>query len=175
MGFLLAVSFLIHGLSLFCIILLYMQVTKVKRIERLHQQNINKMEAAMSSYLAEFQEQNEQFLRQLRERSTSLSSEVEKSSVKSPLVDEEDVPVQRVDLKSEPSQSLHELLSIEENQKHIHTSFDELTTDQIQDLSSEEIKEFSIYLKRKGLTIEEIAKHLHRGKTEIELLLKFHQ
>jgi site-specific recombinase XerC len=91
------------------------------------------------------------------------------------LVDEEDVPVQRVDLKSEPSQSLHELLSIEENQKHIHTSFDELTTDQIQDLSSEEIKEFSVYLKRKGLTIEEIAKHLHRGKTEIELLLKFHQ
>ena len=63
MGFLLTVSFLIHGLSLFCIILLYMQVTKVKRIERLHQQNINKMEAAMGSYLAEFQEQNEQFLR----------------------------------------------------------------------------------------------------------------
>ena len=174
MGFLLTVSFLIHGLSLFCIILLYMQVTKVKRIERLHQQNINKMEAAMSSYLAEFQEQNEQFLSQLRERSTSLSSEVEKSSVKSPLVDEEDVPVQRVDLKSEPSQSLHELLSIEENQK-IRTPFDELTTDQIQDLSGEEIKEFSVYLKGKGLTIEEIAKHLHRGKTEIELLLKFHQ
>ncbi|AEN87945.1 MULTISPECIES: hypothetical protein [Priestia] len=175
MGFLLTVSFLIHGLSLFCIILLYMQVTKVKRIERLHQQNINKMEAAMSSYLAEFQEQNEQFLSQLRERSTSLSSEVEKSSVKSPLVDEEDMLVQRVDLKSEPSQSLHELLSIEENQKHIRTPFDELTTDQIQDLSGEEIKEFSVYLKRKGLTIEEIAKHLHRGKTEIELLLKFHQ
>lgn len=175
MGFLLTVSFLIHGLSLFCIILLYMQVTKVKRIERLYQQNINKMEAAMGSYLAEFQEQNEQFLRQLRERSTSLSSEVEKSSVKSPLVDKEDVPAQRVDLKSEPSQSLHELLSIEENQKHIRTSFDELTTDQIQDLSGEEIKEFSVYLKRKGLTIEEIAKHLHRGKTEIELLLKFHQ
>lgn len=152
-----------------------MQVTKVKRIERLHQQNINKMEAAMSSYLAEFQEQNEQFLRQLRERSTSLSSEMEESSAKSPLVDEEDVPVQRVDLKSEPSQSLHELLSIEENQKHISTSFDELTTDQIQDLSGEEIKEFSVYLKGKGLTIEEIAKHLHRGKTEIELLLKFHQ
>ncbi|MCM3017216.1 hypothetical protein [Priestia megaterium] len=175
MGFLLTVSFLIHGLSLFCIILLYMQVTKVKRIERLHQQNINKMEAAMGSYLAEFQEQNEQFLRQLRECSTSLSSEVEKSSVKSPLADEEDVPVQRVDLKSEPSQSLHELLSIEENQKHICTPFDELTTDQIQDLSGEEIKEFSVYLKEKGLTIEEIAKHLHRGKTEIELLLKFHQ
>ncbi|MQR88739.1 hypothetical protein GFV16_23015 [Bacillus megaterium] len=175
MGFLLTVSFLIHGLSLFCIILLYMQVTKVKRIERLHQQNINKMEAAMGSYLAEFQEQNEQFLRQLRERSTSLSSEIEKNSVKLSLADEEDVPVQRVDLKSEPSQSLHELLSIEENQKHIRTSFDELTTDQIQDLSGEEIKEFSVYLKRKGLTIEEIAKHLHRGKTEIELLLKFHQ
>ena len=43
------------------------------------------------------------------------------------------------------------------------------------ELTGEEIKEFSVYLKRKGLTIEEIAKHLHRGKTEIELLLKFHQ
>jgi predicted transcriptional regulator len=42
-------------------------------------------------------------------------------------------------------------------------------------LSGEEMKEFSVYLKGKGLTIEEIAKHLHRGKTEIELLLKFHQ
>ncbi len=47
-------------------------------------------------------------------------------------------------------------------------SFDQLTTEQIQDLSGEEIKEFSVYLKEKGLTIEEIAKHLHRGETEIE-------
>jgi len=74
---------------------------------------------------------------------------MEENSAKSPLVDEEDVPVQRVDLKSEPFQSLHELLSIEENQKHICTPFDELTTDQIQDLSGEEIKEFSVYLKEK--------------------------
>lgn len=57
----------------------------------------------------------------------------------------------------------------------ISASFDQLTTEQIQDLSDEEIKEFSVYLKRKGLTIEKIAKQLHRGKTEIELLLKFHQ
>ncbi|MFP7732795.1 hypothetical protein ACLHDF_05110 [Priestia aryabhattai] len=175
MGFLLTVSFLIHGLSLFCIILLYMQVTKVKRIERLQEQNINKMEAVMGSYLAEFQEQNEQFLRQLQHRSTSLSSETKKNSEKLPLLDEENGPVQRVNLKSEPSESLHELLSIEESQKHRSTSFHELTTDQIQDLSGEEMKEFSVYLKKKGLTIEEIAKHLHRGKTEIELLLKFHQ
>ncbi|USL41540.1 hypothetical protein LIS78_21255 [Priestia megaterium] len=91
------------------------------------------------------------------------------------MVEEEDVPVQRVNLKSEPSESLYELLSIEESQKRISTSFEELTTDQIQDLSCEEIKEFSVYLKKQGLTIKEIAKHLHRGKTEIELLLKFHQ
>jgi hypothetical protein len=50
----------------------------------------------------------------------------------------------------------------------ISASFDQLTTEQIQDLSGGEIKEFSVYLKGKGLTIEEIAKHLHRGKTEIE-------
>ncbi|WP_195782007.1 hypothetical protein [Priestia megaterium] len=175
MGFLLTVSFLIHGLSLFCIILLYMQVTKVKRIERLHEQSMNKMEAAMGSYLAEFQEQNEKFLRKLQQRPIAFSSETEKNSAKSPLVEEEDVPVQRVNLKSEPSESLYELLSIEESQKRISTSFEELTTDQIQDLSGEEIKEFSVYLKKQGLTIEEIAKHLHRGKTEIELLLKFHQ
>ncbi|WP_110112808.1 hypothetical protein [Bacillus sp. CGMCC 1.16541] len=169
---LIVISFLIHGLSLFCIVLLYMQLSRVKELEKKQQQTIREMEEIVLAYVTEIKEQNDDFfmrLNQPKEKSSQpFASTAKKTFVSS------------VDLKSEPTESLTELF---DEEKQINDSDTKVLKkqrsnedeDEHNELSLEQIKEKAIFLEKKGLTIEEIAKNLHRGKTEIELMLQFRQ
>ncbi|EMI11873.1 hypothetical protein [Anoxybacillus gonensis] len=147
--FLWLISFVLHGVSLFLIILLSLKWAKIKETEREQAELIREMETMMTTYLMQFKEENERFVKQM------TSSAVRQKKKEPPLLlrDEqvrlpvEDV-VDRIELSSTTPQEEPALES----------------------LISEALK-----LQQQGKTIDEIAKLLKRGKTEIELLLKFHQ
>lgn len=147
--FLWLISFVLHGVSLFLIILLSLKWAKIKETEREQAELIREMETMMTTYLMQFKEENERFVKQM-----TSSTVRQKKKESPPLLRDEQVrlPVEDVVDRIELSST---------------TPQEELA---LEPLISEALK-----LQQQGKTIDEIAKVLKRGKTEIELLLKFHQ
>lgn len=147
--FLWMISFVLHGISLFLIILLSLKWIKIKETEKEQAELIREMEAMMTTYLMQFKEENERFIKQL------TSS-----------------PVRQKKKEAPPSfQDEQVLLPVEQVVDRIELS----TTAPRKEQSVESLVSEALKLQQQGKTIEEIAKTLKRGKTEMELLLKFHQ
>lgn len=147
--FLWMISFVLHGISLFLIILLSLKWIKIKEIEKEQAELIREMEAMMTTYLMQFKEENERFIKQI------TSS-----------------PVRQKKKEAPPSfQDEQVLLPVEQVVDRIELS----TTAPKKEQSVESLVSEALKLQQQGKTIEEIAKTLKRGKTEMELLLKFHQ
>lgn len=147
--FLWMISFVLHGISLFLIILLSLKWIKIKETEKEQAELIREMEAMMTTYLMQFKEENERFIKQL------TSS-----------------PIRQKKKEAPPSfQDEQVLLPVEQVVDRIELS----TTAPKKEQSVESLVSEALKLQQQGKTIEEIARTLKRGKTEMELLLKFHQ
>ncbi|GMN98516.1 hypothetical protein [Parageobacillus thermoglucosidasius] len=152
---LLVISFVLHAVSLFIIILLYLQLSKVKETEKRQQQMAEEMEQTFSAYLLEWKEENERFLKKLSDMASNRSQEEVKnhpSVVQATSANEEELPdyFPNVD-------DVKDIVDIRQQ------AAPPLLADEA----------WKLY--EQGKTIEEIAKMLKKGKTEIELLLKFRQ
>ncbi|OXB94532.1 hypothetical protein [Parageobacillus galactosidasius] len=153
-AFLLVVSFILHALSLFVIILLYLQLSKVKETEKRQQQMAEEMEQTFSAYLLEWKEENERFLKELTDMLTNRTKADRKQSSS------------KADATSTKEEALPNYFPNVDDVKDIVD---------IRHQAMPSLVEEAWQLFEQGKTIEEIAKILKKGKTEIELLLKFHQ
>ncbi|QSB48190.1 hypothetical protein [Parageobacillus toebii] len=153
-AFLLVVSFILHALSLFVIILLYLQLSKVKETEKRQQQMAEEMEQTFSAYLLEWKEENERFLKELSDMLTNRTKADRKQSPS------------KADATSTKEEALPNYFPNVDDVKDIVD---------IRHQAMPSLVEEAWQLFEQGKTIEEIAKILKKGKTEIELLLKFHQ
>ncbi|KFZ41724.1 hypothetical protein CS060_00170 [Anoxybacillus flavithermus] len=142
--FLWFVSFVLHGISLFLIVLLSLKWVKIKETEREQAELIREMETMMTTYLMQFKEENERFVKQITSSSIRQHSRSLRKEQMSPPVEH---VVDRI----------------------------ELSTTSAEEQSAESLVSEALKLQQQGKTIDEIAKILKRGKTEMELLLKFHQ
>jgi hypothetical protein len=167
LAFLLTISFLLHALSLWIIILLYLRLTKVKEIEKQHEQMTEEMEQTFSAYLLEWKEENERFLEEL----AAILSERSRPDY-SP-------PADSAKTRAEGSETAAPSEEEETEKEALPSYFPNI--DEIKDIvdirqqPASSLADRAWQLYEQGKTIEEIAKILHRGKTEIELLLKFRQ
>ncbi|WP_461200457.1 hypothetical protein [Anoxybacillus sp. TBDG-1] len=143
--FLWFISFVLHGISLFLIILLSLRWVKIKETEKEQAELIREMETMMTTYLMQFKEENERFVKQITSSTVRQHFRSLRKEQMSPPVEH---VVDRIELSSTAPKEEQPLES----------------------LVSEALK-----LQQQGKTIDEIAKTLKRGKTEMELLLKFHQ
>jgi hypothetical protein len=154
-AFLFVISFILHALSLFVIILLYLQLSKVKETEKRQQQMAEEMEQTFSTYLLEWKEENKRFLKELSDMMIHRSKADGK---KSPI---------KVNATSTKEEALPNYFPNVDDVKDIvdirHQAMPPSLADEAWKLFEQ------------GKTIEEIAKTLKKGKTEIELLLKFRQ
>ncbi|MBB3867866.1 hypothetical protein ETC01_02640 [Geobacillus sp. NFOSA3] len=153
-AFLLVVSFILHALSLFVIILLYLQLSKVKETEKRQQQMAEEMEQTFSAYLLEWKEENERFLKELTDMLTNRTKADRKQSSS------------KADATSTKEEALPNYFPNVDDVKDIVD---------IRHQAMPSLVEEAWQLFEQGKTIEEIAKILKKGKTEIELLLKFRQ
>jgi hypothetical protein len=163
-AFLLIISFVLHMISFFFIILLYLQLSKVKEVEKRQSQLIKDMEQTVSAYLLEWKDENERFLKALSKKVNKRSGNTPKPS--------------SISIDSSSSQTMeNEWPSYIPNVEMIEDKVEIRATSKHQGEQSSisSIAEQAMKLQKEGKTIEEIAKLLKKGKTEIELLHKFRQ
>ncbi|MGP4059854.1 DUF6115 domain-containing protein [Halobacillus sp. H74] len=148
--FLLVVSFIIDGVLVMALFAMMKKVRQAEELELRQKQVASEIEDLFTSYLMEIKEEN----RRMGEWVTQKKD------------------------KQEPEAHVMESSSKETDETmEVSESKDYTPPEPVED---GEVYQPSIHsqvfeLKKEGYTIEEIAKQLNKGKTEVELLYKFHQ
>ncbi|HHY74651.1 MAG TPA: coupling factor for flagellin transcription and translation [Bacillus bacterium] len=179
---LLVISFILHLLAFFWIILLSMRLKRSNEIETRQKEIQNEIEDLFQSYLLEMKEENEKLLNMIEKSAkTSMDNkESGKNDEQSNHFSNETRPLETyeppVNLRSKMTQQVYQNINL--NKPKISSSVEE-ATEYVPPVPSgdEEFEESSasqvIRLHEQGRNPTEIAKKLNMGKTEVELLLKF--
>lgn len=166
--FLLLVSFLLHVFTFIIIKTLKDKLMNNQDVEMKQKRNIKEIEDLLAVYLLEFREENDKVIEALKHQ-TSSEKTVNKENNKDKGLNykkkvKNDDNELKTDNKIEPSSTPFEpgdYIPPLEND-----SFDTLE----QSLTSKVLS-----LHEQGETLESIARKLDCGKTEVELMLKFHR
>lgn len=196
-NFLLVFSIALNILALLCIALLFIRQNRLAALESRQEKALEEMEEIVSSFIAEIKEENELFLDRVQRLDSNLE-ESKKEEPRSTLEVNEPKPIPMINTykaaaksyqtfeKSTGNDDVEELLDLilpqipEEDNKEKAVQEENVAEAIVEKEEEPEEKEKTLLevvteLEEQGKTIEEIAKQLNKGKTEIELLLKFRQ
>jgi hypothetical protein len=180
--FLILISFILNIAALLAIVILYTRQNRLLEVEERQEKAVKEMEDIISSYLLEMKEDNDRFIEQFQsvkqenfERSHVKVEKIKQAAEKT-LQDDSKKPEKREDTSGIDNHSYKRHSAVKAYKQNT-ASEGNGTLVSPQDESS---KEDSVYtqiqtLQEKGYPLEEIAKELGKGVTEIELLLKFRQ
>lgn len=197
-GFLIFISFTLNILAFAAIINLFLRQNRLKETEVRQQKAIEEMEEVISAYLTQMKEENDQFIEKLANLKTAAPAELSKANQAERIVTEQLPEIEENNYKARlgktnarfaisaykqqnkreaSANAAEEPSSIAEAPQHEHIeelnsqveSVEEATTEQNKTSDFQQI----MNLHHIGLSAEEIAKTLSKGKTEIELVLKF--
>lgn len=151
--FLITISFLIHAMSLFALIILFQRQNKISDSEKKAKQAAKDMEEMMTAFLIEIKEENEQLISKL-----GSIPPAKKPNAKDPEPREKPLPPLTPRKAAAKAYTGMKTVQVERNtEKEVPQS------KKIADM------------KEQGMTEEEIAKTLHIGITEVQLALKFNK
>ncbi|TKC18682.1 hypothetical protein [Robertmurraya kyonggiensis] len=187
MTILIIFSIVLNVVALFCIAILYLRQNRLLEVEKKQEKLIKEMEEVISSYLMEMTEENERFINKVREMTAkpTTSNEPIREALK-----KEDVKLERTSPRKgnvyqavqayKKTPSSNETINQEEELEHKTPPAPQEPVNQENDNNSTDLYSQSFYyqallLKKQGLSIEDIARRLNKGKTEIELLFKLRQ
>lgn len=191
------ISIVLNIIALFSIVILYLRQSKLFEVEKKQQRMIEEMEDVISTYLAEMKEENESFIERITKAAKNQVNKKVNSEKKEvtllPSSEEEKIPFSIKSSKSHAVKAykLGVIQSLtDEDVEVLLPDFNESedlnadlkvekkvedTRQEVTEPEEKSLLEEVVYLQEQGLTNEEIAKKLHKGQTEIELLLKFRQ
>ncbi|WP_170007389.1 hypothetical protein [Bacillus fonticola] len=190
------ISFVLHAVAMWAIVFLYQKIKEIEAVKELHQREREEWEQTLSAFFMEMKDENDRLLQILEPPSPVTESETldtrkedterthsqdsltrKKDEVTQRSIQPQELSVPHSPIKHtnhlrmkrayQPSEEPSQMLGAEEKQIEDN------------DLHAERIKSPSkdmndiVALHEKGYTIDEIAQKTQRGKTEIELLLKF--
>lgn len=155
---LIIILFLLNCVTIFAVILIYMRQNRLMELEKQQRKNYLESQELLSSFLFELKEENERFAKLLNEQEKTGEKVIPKK-VKQNHSNIDKQKVKHVDFV-EDIHSTKEVLS------------DLLQYDQAKEQEPSLIDQVS-QLVKEGYSVEQIAKQLNKGKTEIELLIKF--
>jgi hypothetical protein len=185
--FLILISFILNIAALLAIVLLYTRQNRLLEVEKRQERAVKEMEDVISSYLLEMKEDNDRFIQQFQavnEGQHNLSrGKVEKikKAAESALKTESEFPSSESDNKNFNSQSYKRQSAARAYKQDFKPEPQPLEEmggypQEVENSSTED--PFYLRIKRlqeKEYTLEEIARELGKGVTEIELALKFRQ
>ncbi|RLQ95718.1 hypothetical protein [Falsibacillus albus] len=162
--FLLIVSFIFNIVIMFSVVLLYVRQNRLVETENNQRKMMNEMEDVITAYLIEMKEENEKFLSQIQE--------VKENKPMKAAVESDDM--------TEIAPSHKRRHAVSAYKKSLSPGRDDLIISEAEqkvdrDEAENTFLQKAMDLQKQGLSIDEIAKELNTGKTEIELLLKFRQ
>ncbi|MFS0823584.1 hypothetical protein [Bacillus sp. 1P02SD] len=159
-------SFALLAVAFFFIILLYLKITQLKDVEMKQERLLKEFENVITSYVMEIKEENEVFLNRIKD----MKHEQEEGHKDSIHIKEPELTTDELQdlLPSYIEREEAGKVNVEENEiiQETHGN-DENSKDTI-------VRDIE-HLMKLGLSYEEIARKLNKGKTEIELLHKFRQ
>ena len=187
--------FLIQLIMFFVIIILNSKISKFKDLELRQNQLIEEMDNTISVYLLEMKEENDRLIEELKTSKLSSSKPIPSIHTQS-TVQKETFGVEKKETtqltntsKADemeaprvfvPVQRVANAYTKQKANVVVEKELDEVQAelfDKIEEPLPEKEQTFEqkiVALYNEGKTIEEIAKQMQRGKTEIELLIKFH-
>lgn len=154
-GVFIAFLFILQLVSFFLIVILNARISKFQDVERKHEELMKEMDDAVSAYLFEMKDENNRLLEELSRRSAKF----------------EGIEVKSQQLQGEVGFSTPSTISKTKVANLYKQSFKVEESEPI--LKPITVKEQVIQLSNSGKSTEQIAKQLGKGKTEIELILKF--
>ncbi|SER07103.1 hypothetical protein SAMN04487944_101127 [Gracilibacillus ureilyticus] len=154
---LLLFSFIIHVVTLIIIRQMKIKQKSMEDIEANVYEQIDKMENTLALYLVEMREENEHFTKEL----LAIQEKREQYNNQAP----SDENLNKNAFKEEKT------ITKENN----YAKFTPLTNVEQEDVMEQSDTAKILHLSKNGYTTDEIARKLDKGKTEIELLLKFQQ
>ncbi|MGE7909005.1 DUF6115 domain-containing protein [Lysinibacillus xylanilyticus] len=197
---LIAVLFILQLLSFYFLIILNTKLAKFKDLEKKQERLMREMDDTISLYLADMKDENDRLIQELQRVSKSeIQNAVkqeepivrQKEQEQPPsLTKEESTGDGSVSLDNEPrvyvpknivanAYSRQQQTGAKNDANKTEAKVAQSAQQPIDATKKEEakpltIEQQAIELAKQGKTAEEIAKQLQKGKTEIELLLKFH-
>lgn len=172
---LILISLLLHVVAFYFIVVLYMKYSTMKSLSDSQRKILEDTENSMTSFLIDMKDENDRLIEQLSNHSPSNSQKVIHKEFKNAEVKNRAFKDTGYDLdkikQSEP---------VEDEGLPMHLSQIDKVEDTIeisQSTATEtlpfEIEAINLY--ENGYSIEQIARKFNKGKTEIELILKFRQ
>lgn len=150
-------SLLLHAAAFYFIILLFSKYSGLKAIEKEQRQLLEETEQLLAGYMMEIKDENEKMLREISFPQEPRDEEIQVTAEREPNsreTEEEELPAH-----------LKELVLLQEKAE---------TAANPEDSSLSPMGEVEM-LSKQGFSAEEIARKLGRGKTEIQLMMKFGQ
>lgn len=160
----LVVLFITQVISFYFIALLYMKLSKFDDLEKKQNKLMKEMDDAIAVYLTEIKDDNEQLIEQLTAKvEEKRRLDIPEEPVKQPrqLPEEEQAPVRMTAPQSTMRHHARQsyAAAVQKNIVQEEVAVDDRTR--------------AIHMSAEGYSIEEIARKLGKGKTEVELILKF--
>lgn len=171
MGILLVFTLIISLLSLLTVIILFIRQNRLFNLEQKYNQLQNDLEESITSFLIEIREENDTFLKNLELMQLNKLNEAKLDVNEQINNDNRDQSIQDIHLEIENLPNYDGLKEYKTITNQVHNE----TNVPIKDVKNEydeEINEIKRLLDD-GYSIEEIAKSLNKGKTEVELIIKF--
>lgn len=193
--------FIIQLITIFVIILLNSKLSKFKDLEIRQNQLIREMDDAISLYLVEMKEENDRLIMELQQTTGKMNAPQVTKPLSSVGVEAPPEQKTNMDQNEQVSLSTEEVSGLEIRpyipktmatnayiKQKVQSAEEELQVELepnkqrpieqevVTEVSQKELtyEEQVISFHKAGMGIEEIAKALQRGKTEIELLIRFH-
>lgn len=168
MGIALAFLFVLQIISFLIMTLFYMKFSKFQTLERKQRKLMEEMEHSAAAFIAEIKEENDRLIQQIERRETAEA----KKQPKQPL-QEKAQQAGRDELFEKIARPLPVQAALRSYQKNTQPAVKEekKAGGAVQAAPSDFQQAKKLY--DEGKSIEEIAKQLGKGRTEIELLLKF--
>ncbi|WP_339215514.1 hypothetical protein [Solibacillus sp. FSL W8-0372] len=192
---LIVMLFLIQLITIFAIVILNSKLSKFNDLEKRQNELVNEMDNAISVYLMEMREENDRLINELKkqpvpqkavhentdkqltqhsgDKNIKMNEEQAATGItkKSPVTEQEPrkfIPVKQA-ANAYKKQKNKQFDAVEQSvESELFTAAEDVPPKQLT------TEQRAVELYRNGKTIEEIAKIMQRGKTEIELLVKFH-
>lgn len=171
MAYLLAVSFLLHIITFFLIVVLVQKINiKKTETEVVEQEKLKReIEDLLIAYTAEMKEENEKLLTKLASKRKS-QEQVQSNTIKT--YENLNSQTETVEMKKrvlpQPKPAIIRNVEIDDTYA---PPIVEDTEDRLEQSSTAQI----LSLSKQGYSVKEIAKKLNIGDGEVELLLKFHR
>jgi len=191
--FLLLLSLILNAAAIFAIILLYLRQNRLVEAEKKQERIIGEIEEVFSSYLLEIKEENEKFIENMKTTNNVRKTGIEFDSQTQPKSINPDLELNISPDKEQKEElpprigrgvSYHAAKKAYQQNSEPSSVKEDGAKSNLEDLlinnNSSELQQLSfidrvLHLKNQGLSVEEIARNLNKGRTEIELLLKFRQ